>query len=234
MTSKTSLLSIFIIMGSLIAVSTDDCLIDALTSFIEQSTANRIEPLTDIQNHIVKSLKSKANISKMALLEQIKTNYELIPLQLKHSFDQCVSNSQSLISICEEFYGSNNCELLSKFIAGEKCPEGFVREDQSRCTRLCSDNQIVITPECRQQEVYYIDESASYPSEVECIAEKRFCEKHGNSFVQTCGPHETKAAFICIPQCMHEMSEQTLKALRADIRFCVRDAVRTGVNVFAF
>ncbi len=234
MTSKASLLSIFIILGSLTAVSTDDCLMEALVSFIEQSTANRIEPLTDIQSQVVRSLKSKANISKMALLEQIKSNYELMPPTLKQSFDQCVSNSQSLVEICEKFYGGNNCELLSKFIAGEKCPQGFEREDHGSCLRTCQSNQIVISAECRQQEIHYIDEASVFKTEAECISEKRFCEKQGESFVQTCGPHETKAAFICIPQCMHEMSQETLKALRADARFCVKDSVRPGVNVYAF
>jgi hypothetical protein len=234
MITRNIVFAFFILTGPLAAISVDECLINSVSSFIQNKDSNHIAEITELQKDIINSLNSKANRNRLAILDQIKTNLSLLPDDLQLAIKDCITNSDSLSQLCSEIYGASNCDQISKFTYGPKCPDGFKRTDNNLCIRSCREDQVIIQDVCYPEGIYYLNESVGFSEEIDCLSKYKFCAHDGEKFIETCGPYEERVAFLCIPICIQEMTEEMYEKLKTDPRICLEETISPGTNIFSF
>ncbi len=118
----------------------DTCILSKLVSYTKLHSLKDCGKNTDSNDITIKSLSSKGNLNQMMLMQNIIMNYDILPDDLKEEINNCENDLSILIHKCEKFHGVGNCDVINKFTVGQKCPEGYKRDDHTRCVRDCENS----------------------------------------------------------------------------------------------
>ena len=138
-------------------------------------------------------------------------------------------------------YGKDNCEKVNSFTFTRKCPDNYLRVDHTRCMKDCSPYQdkIILNQKCYVHTVEYLNDLEAFGSLEECREKYEFCyekskDGEGSEWLRDCPLHKKKIGFMCVPECISEMSQQLFEQLTQDDRYCIQDFVRTGIPFYDF
>ena len=75
-----------------------------------------------------------------------------------------------------------------------------------------------------------------------CEKKFPFCEKEetadqgtltdGAKYVETCGIHESKVDFMCIPLCVNEMTPEIFEKIRTSKKYCLQQILVLGTPIY--
>jgi hypothetical protein len=221
------------------AFTNEMCLQERILSYVKRKSLKGISQKKDIEDVMETLLKSKGNFSLNAILLTVISSFDSLPEELRKELQLCVVNEAYIDLKCKSLLSCSECEKINHFNYNFRCPEGYKRDDLSRCKRDCEyekkkESQIDITYDCFRQTTRVLDQYKLFDGYDECLSGGNIeCQLLQNSskYVGSCGIHEKQILFMCVPYCLNEMTKEELARLKLDPRYCVEDYIFMGQSI---
>jgi hypothetical protein len=196
---------------------------------------------TDDNDTVVGMYNVVGNMNQLKMVQTLVMNYDLLPIALKEQLENCDNDLNYLMKKCENFHGEGNCTTWNKFTVVQKCPEGYLKDDLTRCVKDCSKLKLdkktrTIDHNCHTHTTYFLNQFKKYSSLEKCLEENENClpsTEDPNIFTQDCLLNFKRVAFICIPLCFNEMDIETIEKIKQDEeKYCFKDYVTLGMPFY--